>query len=168
MPNTYTSVRTLTPGSAHASPRDVVHVTILAEAYTAAQENEFYADCARLVDEVFLAPTAAFASLAPLLAVHAVHVASEAGSLPNAYDRGGSSGGKASGKAHRHEPKKTPHPPTKTTAFNLRREDGPLRTVAPPDSGRPEYAKARRVCNAAAPGCDHVMLLARDRWCVRL
>ena len=48
--NTYTSVRTLTPRSAHASPRDVVHVTILAEAYTAAQENEFYADCTRLVD----------------------------------------------------------------------------------------------------------------------
>ena len=53
---------------------------------------------------------------------------------------------------------------TTTPAFSLRREDGPLRTVAPPGSGRDVYRKAKRVCAAVAPGCDHVLLMARDEW----
>jgi hypothetical protein len=152
-------MRTLTPGSTSVAPHDVVHITILAEAYTAAQEEEFYRDCQRLVNEVFLAPSAAFQSLAPMLAVHAVHVTSNSGALPHVYANQG--GG---GKMYSQEHTIMQANYAKTTAFNLRREDGPLRTVAPPGRGQKEYAKARRICKAAAPGCDHVLLLARDNW----
>jgi len=157
----YTSMRTLTPGNANVAPDDVVHITILAEAYTAAQEEEFYRDCTRLVDEVFLAPSAAFVSLVPLLAVHAIHVASDTGALPHTY---GDQGGSGKTRGQKYKKLQANSASKKSTAFNLRREDGPLRTVAPPGRGQKEYAKARRICDAAAPGCDHVLLLARDNW----
>ena len=148
-------VRTLTPARGGGShPADFVHVTLIAEAYTAAEADVFFADAARLVHECFLAPGAAFASLMPLLAVHAVHAISDSGALPIEYGRSsGGGGGNLRGAAA-----------LSTTAFGLRREDGPLRTVAPPGSGRKAYALARAVCGAWAPGCDHVLLVAHDPW----
>ena len=121
------SLRTLIrPGS---DPRDVedglVHVVLVSEAYTEEQRDEFFDDAERLVRECFLEAESAFHSLLPLLEVHALHVASATSTLPLAYEgqqpklRGG---GKAA------------------TAFGLRREDGPLRTVAPP--GNPSRARA--------------------------
>ena len=55
-------------------------------------------------------------------------------------------------RAHKHtHARKHTHPDTPTYPHSLRREDGPLRTIAPPGSGQAVYRKAQRVaCDAAA------------------
>jgi hypothetical protein len=136
-------VKTLLSQNVH--PKDVVHITLISEAYTNEQAAEFFEDCDRLVVEAFTGPTGAFRSLVPLLAVHAIHIPSFQDHIPLMF---GKSRANIRGE--------------KSTAFELRREDGPLRTIAPKND-RAAYTKAKSICRDNAPGCDHILLVVRDK-----
>lgn len=138
------SVRTLI--SDNVDPADLVHITLISEAYTKDQVSEFFDDVERIVGEAFTSPTAAFRSLLPLLAVHAVHIPSEQDHIPLAYGKN----------------RATIRHGKSMTAFDLRREDGPLRTIAPRNY-HISYQKAKKVCKESAPGCDHILLVVRDK-----
>ena len=60
----------------HGDSADLFDLTFLAEGYTAAEADAFYADAARLVDEVFVDRDGAFASQLPLFNIHALFVPS--------------------------------------------------------------------------------------------
>ena len=140
------SIRTLrdpqwTREDGESSPADSVHISVLAEGYLESESEIFFADVARHVNEVFFAEGAAFKSLQPFLSVHAIMVASESAGVGTLDDaRGGGLRTKARRARRGH-----------STAFSLQREDGPLRTVAPPGSGRDVYRKAKQICAAMAP-----------------
>jgi hypothetical protein len=148
--------------------RDTVHISILAEGYRAGESEVFFGDAARLAEEVFFAADAPFRSLKPLLSVHAVMVVSEDAGVEPLEEAAAAAAAAAAARRLRRNDEKTNNNNRRrhhhSTAFSLRREDGPLRTVAPPGSGRDVYRKAKRVCAAVAPGCDHVLLMARDEW----
>ena len=128
----FESYRTLFPRNLTGNEEAFVHITILSEAYTISQADAFYADIQRIVQEVFLDEGAAFRSLVPLLAVHAVFVASETDSIPLV----------ALDETTTRTPSLRSRAPN--TAFGLRRVDGPLRSIEPAE-GRRAYARARQV-----------------------
>lgn len=139
-------VQTLTPLTDNVAPTDLVHVTLIAEAYTSQMQVDFFNDMSKLVNESFLSSGSAFESLLPLLAVHAIHVPSESASIPNDFDE------HQSGRSRKRVGLRGNKGPTggAGTFFGLRREDGPLRTVAPPGNGRKAYSKAKQVCAESA------------------
>ena len=136
---------------------DILHIAILAEGYQQNEASSFLQDVRRLVHECIFDDGAAFSSLAAFFAVHAIMVPSKDSGvfqqIENTDDSPQLRGAKATRRRH-------------STAFSLRREDGPLRTVAPPGSGLKAYGKAKRICSELAPKCDHILLMAQDEWWV--